>query len=94
MRKYINLTGSQNFNRPDTELNLKGVKFACDNIIAAYIRERFTLITDSRRTTSTFKLQIGVFTIMPILASEALLHEIKSSDKMLPPVGIDPRLDL
>ena len=28
--------------------------------------------------------------IMPILASEALLHEKKFSDKMLPPVGIEP----
>ena len=27
---------------------------------------------------------------MPILASEALLHEKKSSDKMLPLVGIEP----
>ena len=28
---------------------------------------------------------------MPILASEVLLCEKKSSDKMLPPVGIEPR---
>ena len=28
--------------------------------------------------------------IMPILASEALLSDKKNSDKMLPPVGIEP----
>ena len=29
--------------------------------------------------------------MMPISASETLLYENKSSDKMLPPVGIEPR---
>ena len=62
--QYINLTGSQNFNVPDNEINLKGVKFACDNLIATYIRERFTLITCSRRTTSTFKLHLKSLIIM------------------------------
>ena len=39
----MNLIGSQNFNCPDDAFNLKGVKFACDNIIAGYIRERFNI---------------------------------------------------
>ena len=41
--QYINLIGSQNFNCADDAFNLKGVKFACDNIIAAYIPERLNI---------------------------------------------------
>ena len=35
--------------------------------------------------------KLTTLTIMPILASEASLCEKKSSDKMLPPVGIEPK---
>ena len=38
--------------------------------------------------------KLTTLTIMTILASEALLREKKSSDKMLPAVGLEPRQPL
>ena len=49
------------------------------------------LIFLGRGSKSGFSHKLDGIAIMPILPSEVLLREIKSSDKMLPPVGIEPR---